>query len=223
MTNPLLTYFQARGRAELIRLVCAEAGIEYDEHPVLQGAPPQNGRPTDFQELKQSGLLPFSAVPIWEDPDGFRLAQSLAIVKYLGAQHGLMGKTSRETALVEQRLGAYEDVRAEPRKLVTTPPAERPALHAKLGAEILPRWLGYLDRILASNRDGTGYLVGDSLTVADLALWYLLEIIRDNGWTGAIEKYPRLQAYFARIGARPRLAAYLASPKRFPFAAWPRT
>src|SRR4051812_48818940 len=99
VNKPTLIYFPVRGRAEIIRLVLAEAGVEYDEHPILKGEPPRNGRPTDFAELKASGLLPFQAAPVWEDADGFRLAQSLAIVRYLSKKHGLMGSNPREEAL----------------------------------------------------------------------------------------------------------------------------
>ncbi len=219
MSKPTLIYFASRGRAELIRLVASEAGIEWDEHPVGKDTPPQGGRPTDFAALKASGLLPFGQVPVWEEP-GFRLGQSLAIVRYLGGTHGLLGKSSRETAQVDQMLGAFEDVRGELRRLAVVEPERRPAVRAELEAQFVPRWLGYFDRLLASNRDGGGFLVGDGPTVADLALWYLLELIRDNRFA-AIEGQPRLTAYAARIAARPRLAAYLASPRRFPFAPLP--
>jgi glutathione S-transferase len=220
MAKPTLIYFASRGRAEIIRLVLVEAGVDWQEHPVGKDTPPQGGRPTDFAALKQSGLLPFGAVPVWEEPDGFRLAQSMAIVRYLGGAHGLGGKTSREAALVDQVLGAYEDVRAELRRLVTIDPDRRAALREELATQSLPRWAGCFDRLLASNRDGTGFLVGDSLTVADLALWYLLELMGDNGFQAAAA-FPRLGAFAARIAARPRLAAYLASPRRFPFIALP--
>src|SRR5512133_1020972 len=116
MSKPTLIYFAARGRAELIRLVLAEAGADYQEHPIGRGTPPANGRPTDFQTLRATPLLPFGAVPVWEEPDGFVLAQSAAIANHVARAHGLQGRTEREAAQCEQMLGAYEDVRAELRK-----------------------------------------------------------------------------------------------------------
>src|SRR5512146_1851605 len=105
MPRPTLIYFAARGRAELIRVVLAEAGVDYDEHPIGKGTPPVGGRPTDFQTLKDSGLLPFQAAPVWEEPDGFRLAQSMSIARYLAAKHGLAGKTPRDAAECDQMIG----------------------------------------------------------------------------------------------------------------------
>lgn len=222
MSNkPTLIYFASRGRAELLRLVLVEAGVDWDEHPVGKDTAAVNGRPTDFGQLKQSGLLPFAAVPVWEEPDGFRLAQSMAIVRYIGAKHGLMGKTPREAAQVDQMLEAYSDVRPELRKLVSVDPDQRAAVREELDQKILPRWLGHLERVLAGNRDGTGFVVGGSLSVADLALWYLLELIEDNGFT-ALRAYPRLTAFQRRLAERDRLGAYLKGPRRFPFVPLPR-
>ena len=214
MTRPTLIYFAARGRAELIRLVLAEAGVDYLEHPVGKDTPPANGRPTDFAALKQSGALAFEAVPVWEEEGGFRLAQSGAIANHLARLHGLRGKTPREEAQVDQALGGADDTRLEIRKLVTVAPEERAAVRAELNATVLPRWLGYFDRLLAANGGGKTFLVGGGLTVADLALWYLLELIRDNDLGAPLDHYPALVAFAARIAERPRIAAYLKSARR---------
>lgn len=219
MTTPTLIYFPARGRAELIRLVLAEAGVEYVEHPIGKDTPPLNGRPTDFAALKASGQLAFEAVPVWEEADGFRLAQSLAIVNHLGRQHGLAGKTPRDQALVEQSLGGYDDARAELRKLFSAAPDARPGVRAELLSKGLPKWLGDFERLLKAS--GTGFLVGDAVTSADLALWYFVELCEGNGFGAALEQTPLVRAHFERIGQRPKLAAYVASPKRYPFVPLP--
>jgi glutathione S-transferase len=221
MEKPTLVYFAGRGRAEVIRLALAEAGVDYVEHPVGKGSSPVNGRPTDFAALKASGDLPFEAVPVWEEPSGFRLAQSLAILNHIGRAHGLAGRTPPEAARVDEWLGAFEDVRAELRKLGAAAPEQRAALRSELRTRVLPRWLGFLDRQLRANRGGAGFAVGEGPTVADLALYYLLELIRDNRMGEAIDRYPALVAFAQRIASRPRIAAYLASPKRHPFVPLP--
>jgi glutathione S-transferase len=221
MSKPTLFYFAARGRAELIRLILAEAGVEYQEHPIGKGTPPLHGRPTDFTALKETPLLPFGAAPVWEEPDGMLLAQSGAIATHLARRHGLLGTTPRHAALCDQMMGAYDDVRAELRKLAVVTPAERPALREQLATQFLPRWFGYFERQLKANGGGAGFLVGDSLTLADLALWYLVELCRDNGFGAAWSGCPLLSAWAARIEQRPRLAAWLRSPARAPFVPLP--
>jgi glutathione S-transferase len=214
MSKPTLLYFPARGRAEVIRLVLAEAGVEYDEHHVGKGSPPAGGRPTDLAALKAAGVLPFGAVPAWEEPGGFRLAQSAAIANHLARRHGLRPADPVEAARCDELLGAVDDVRAELRKLAMAGPEQRAAVRAELLGTALPRWFGDLERLLAPRLAATGFAVGGALTVADLALWYTLEIAQDNGFGAALEGCPALKAFFSRVAARPRIAAYLASPRR---------
>lgn len=220
MPSPTLLYFPARGRAELIRLILAEAGAEFDEHHVGHGTPPAGGRPTDVAVLRAAGVLPFGAVPVWEEPGGFRLAQSLAIANHLARRHGLRGRTPEEEARCDELMGAVEDVRAELRKIYVAAPPERAALRAQLREKVLPRWLDDLERLLAPRLQATGFAAGGSLTVADLALWYLLETIRDNE-LAPLQGYPALSAFFERISARPRIAAWRASPRRPAFQPLP--
>jgi glutathione S-transferase len=222
MAKPTLIYFAARGRAEVIRLALAEAGVEFDEHHVGRGTPPANGRPTDMAALKAEGVLPFGAVPVWEEPGGLRLAQSVAILNHLGRRHGLRGASAPEEARCDELLGAVDDVRGELRKISVAAPGERADVRRALEERVLPRWLGDLERLVKPRLDATGLAVGASLTVADLALWYLLEIVKDNGLGAALEGCPGLAAFFARVAARPRIAAYLASPRRPAFTPLPR-
>ncbi|HTT71974.1 MAG TPA: glutathione S-transferase family protein [Anaeromyxobacteraceae bacterium] len=221
MSKPTLIYFATRGRAELIRLVLAEAGVDYQEFVVGRGTPPVGGRPTDLAALKATGELPFDAVPVWEEPGGLRLAQSAAIANHIARAHGLRGRDALEEARCDELLGAVDDVRLEMRKLATVPPEQRAVQRAELATATLPRWLGYLDRLLRRNAGGRSYVVGPGLTVADLALWYLLEMVADNAFGEALARYPVLVAYAERIGSRPRIAAYRSSPRRPPFVPLP--
>jgi glutathione S-transferase len=222
MTKPTLLYFPARGRAEVIRLVLAEAGVDWQEHHVGKGSPPAGGRATDLATLEAEGVLAFGAVPAWEEPDGFRLAQSGAIGNHLARRHGLRGATPHEEARCDELLGAVEDVRGELRKLVVCTPEQRAGVRAELEGATLPRWLGRLERACGRSLATTGFAAGATFTVADLALWYLLETIQDNGFAAALEGCPALRAFFGRVAARPRIAAYLASPRRPAFTPLPR-
>jgi glutathione S-transferase len=209
MALPKLVYFATRGRAEVVRLVAAEAGVAYEE---------ENFK--DFPALKASGRLPFLAVPVWEE-DGFTLAQSVAIANHLARGHGLRGTSARDEALIDQALGAVEDVRTELRRLTAADPAKRPEVRAELKGTTLPRWFGLLEKLLASNRGGAGFVATESISVADLALWYVIEIAKDNDFGSALGDCPKLNAFFERVAARPKIAAYLASPKRWPLTKLP--
>jgi glutathione S-transferase len=167
-------------------------------------------------------VLPFGAVPVWEEPGGLRLAQSAAIANHLARRYGLRGANPLDAARCDELLGAVDDVRGELRKIQTAPADRRPAVRGELLTVVLPRWLGDLERHLKPSLDATGFAVCGSLTVADVALWYLLELIRDNGFGAALDGCPALTAFAGRIAARPRISAYLASPGRPAFAPLPR-
>lgn len=220
MNLPTLTYFSSRGRAELIRLVCAEAGVAFEEknlgvyHPV--------DKTPAFNALKATGTLPFDAVPIWDETDGFRLAQSDAIVRHLAREHGLYGRSAREAAKCDMIFDSVAETRLAIRGLVMVDPAKRTEAREELVQTTLPRWLGYFEKLLAANGDGRGFVVGEAASFADLALFVLWENIQDNGLGGAYARCPGLVAHAERMATRPGLARYLGSPERFPVQLLPR-
>jgi len=93
--------------------------------------------------------------------------------------------------------------------------ADKEAAKKKLFEEGIPKYLGFFQNVLTSNHGGDGFVVGDSLTAADLGLWLALENIEDQGWY-AFENHPVLKAFKHRIESRPHIAAYRSSPKRYP-------
>ena len=151
---------------------------------------------------------------------GSRLGQHQA--QRLARRHGLRGANSLEEARCDELLGCVDDVRLELRKIQAAPADQRAAIRDEILSTVLPRWLGDLERHLAPSLGATGFAVGGSITVADLALWYLLELIRDNDLGPALESCPALRAFAGRIAARPRIAGYLSSPRRPALTPMPR-
>lgn len=85
----------------------------------------------------------------------------------------------------------------------------------------LPRFLQYFERVLTQNPQGDGsILVGAHHTYADLSLFQVLEGLH-YAFPAAMRVYgpqhPALERLRARVAARPRLAAYLSSPRRRAF------
>jgi glutathione S-transferase len=84
----------------------------------------------------------------------------------------------------------------------------------------IPKYLGYFERVLARNPEGDGHLVGDRLSYPDLSLFQIVAGLR-YAFPATMARqehdYKRVTALAARVAARPRLAAYLASPRRIPF------
>ncbi|MGH7032337.1 MAG: glutathione S-transferase C-terminal domain-containing protein, partial [Stellaceae bacterium] len=64
------------------------------------------------------------------------------------------------------------------------------------------------------------YLVGRRLAYADLSLFEIVAGLRyafPKSMVRRARRYPNLIALHDRVAARPRVAAYLASPRRLPY------
>lgn len=71
----------------------------------------------------------------------------------------------------------------------------------------LPQIFDYLEKVLSDN--GTAYLVGDSLTVADLAVANHFVSLKLSGVTLDGQKWPKLHAYVTGILAEPAFVKVL--------------
>jgi glutathione S-transferase len=214
------------GRGEFVRLVLEEAGAQYRDVGRL---PESEGGGTRavlaFYEGRNAGH-PVFAPPVLVHGDAV-IAQTAAICHYLGRRHDLApGDEVGDAQALELQLTIadlvvevhdthhpissalyYEDQRTEAKKRSQHFVGER-----------LPRFLRYFERVL--ERGGGEVLVGPRLTHADLSLFQALEGLAyafPRALTRATAGTPRVLALRERVRSRPRIAAYLASPRRMPF------
>jgi glutathione S-transferase len=83
-----------------------------------------------------------------------------------------------------------------------------------------PKFLSYFDRVLARNARTDRHLVGTRLSYVDLSMFQViagLSYAFPRAMARAAPRYRRLFALHAQVQERPRIAAYLASPRRIPF------
>lgn len=191
-------------------LACAgEKGIELELRPT--GDAP--GQPSsDFLEAS-----PFRKMPALRDGD-YTLADSSAIVHYLEAKQPqpalipiepeLRGKAIwyeefADTVLVSCGAKIFFNLIVAPRFL-GRPGDEEAARQAELND--LPPVLDYLEKVAPSD---DGYLVGDSLTLADIAVASPFANFRHTNTRIDPARYPRTVAYVDRILARPSFAPWI--------------
>ena len=185
----------------------AEKGIEFDLQPT--------GFPNHSPEYLEAS--PFRKMPALRDGD-YTLPDSTAIVHYLEAEHPdpelipsepkLRGKTIwyeefADTILVACGAKIFFNRIVAPRFM------RRPGdLEAAEQAELndLPPILDYLEKIVPTD---DGYVVGDRLTLADIAIAGPFANFRHTQTKVCPEKYPRTVAYVDRILARPSLAQWV--------------
>lgn len=228
MTEPYELYYWPilPGRGEFVRLVLEEAAVPYVDVARLPEEEGGGFKPLlEFVQGARPGQ-PAYAPPILVHGEVV-LAQSAAICAYLGERHGLAPTepANRMQALQLQLTIAdvtdeahnthhpinaslyYEDQKDAARE------ASRHFLDQRL-----PRFLGYFERVL--DRSGGEWLMGDTLTYADLSLFQLVEGLAyafPKGFARAAEQTPLLLVLRDRVAKRPRIAAYLASDRRLAF------
>eukprot|EP00698_Gefionella_okellyi_P020825 TRINITY_DN6618_c0_g1_i1.p1 TRINITY_DN6618_c0_g1~~TRINITY_DN6618_c0_g1_i1.p1 ORF type:complete len:224 (-),score=41.71 TRINITY_DN6618_c0_g1_i1:168-839(-) len=220
LSIPRLTYFSSRGLSEVIRLLLAEAKVEFEDYGFGVSTP--EGFPKPLLELKASGQLAFGAVPLWEEPDGFKLVQSRAIARHISRMYGLYGSSNRESALIDQVLEGVDDLRLKLMPLRTCPEAQRADERNKFVSEVLPQWLGFFERLLARNNEGKGFFVGSRVSYADFAVWLMLEMLRDNELNAKGVETPLLDGFFERVAALESVKSHLSSGKRYPVQLLPK-
>lgn len=86
--------------------------------------------------------------------------------------------------------------------------------------ERLPKFLRYFEDVIVRNAGGKGYMVGQRLTYVDLSMFQIIAGLLyafPRAMRRAKSRWPRILALHARVMERPRIAAYLASPRRLAF------
>ncbi|CAI2350008.1 unnamed protein product [Caenorhabditis sp. 36 PRJEB53466] len=161
MVQYKLVYFNGRGLAEASRQLFHLARVPFEDHRLTE---------KEFEHLKPT--LPTGQVPILYI-DGLEYSQSTAIARYLARKFGFSGKTPEEELLADGIVDTFKDwinsfkLLAEVILFGKTPEDVMKVREevAKPAANV---YFSYLNKILAKN--SSGFLVGDSLTWADLVV-----------------------------------------------------
>jgi len=191
---PELTYFDGRGLGEIVRITLAAAGIQYNEIDLT----------TREQFLSLHPDLLFKQVPLLRI-DGLKIVQSNAIVRYVARKGKLLGSTDIEIVLVDQLYDGVRDCYMNFAALGGFVPDDVKQLETC--KEKLKKYLPIFDKVLADN--GSGYLVGSGLTIADLALFELLAATMDFCGKDNFHEYANLVTFYASITSLPRIQKYL--------------
>jgi len=196
MPHYKLTYFNMMGRAEVLRLLFAQAGQDYEDCRITQ---------EEWATFKPK--TPFGQMPVLE-VDGKMLAQTGAITFYLANQFGLNGKDDWEAAKIQMLHGGAEDLMTHMIPWFREQDADKKKeLCDKLIAEHVTPWLERYEKFLTDN--GTGYFVGNDVTVADLGMFQFTRFFANFLCPETFKKFSELVKFQERIGALPKIAAWI--------------
>eukprot|EP00057_Strongylocentrotus_purpuratus_P007621 XP_011662095.1 PREDICTED: S-crystallin 4 isoform X2 [Strongylocentrotus purpuratus] len=199
MSTYKLTYFDVRGRGEVIRLVFAQAQVEYEDVRIL---------PAEWDSSKTDrSRFPMGCCPVM-DLDGMTMMQSMVIARHLARKFGLAGKDEKEMTMVDMMSDLCTDMLNEMFELIFEKDAKRKedmtTAFVKKSETYMSVFTGWLEK----NGDDKGFLVGNTVTLADLALFNLLEQLSTKH-ADILTKNPPMQAFLDRVKVEPNVAAWL--------------
>jgi len=197
MADIKLSYFDARGRAEISRLILAYAGVRYTDQ-----------RLTGEQFGSVKAKLPWGQLPTIKY-NGTMIAQSNTIARLLANEYGLAGRSNLEAAQADEIVDAVADLIAIRYAAIFEP--NEAAKSEKTRAflqETLPKGLERLEKLLEER--GGQFTVGNRLSWADLHIFGLLEREAKNN-PELLATCPRLANLIERIATLPNIANWLES------------
>ncbi len=212
------------GRGEFVRLALEEGAADYVD------VARKKGGMTKLMKLMNG---PRGATPPFAPPflkaGNLLIGQTANILLYLGGELGLAPANAAGRLWANQLQLTMADFATEAHDthhpIASSLYYEQQKREAKRFSEAfrterMPKFLGYFEKVLARNPRGDRYLVGARLTYADLSLYEIvagLDYAFPRAMRRLARRHPLVMALRDRVAARPRIAAYLASPRRLPF------
>ncbi|EDO33767.1 predicted protein [Nematostella vectensis] len=206
-----VVYFDARARAECIRVLLHLADVPFTDERV---APP------DWAAMKTSGRCPFGELPLLEISDGRKLAQSHAIFRFLAKEHGLAPSDSYSQARCDMFLDNTKDMIEKVGTAFWEKDEKLKEQKSKeFHEETLPKRLEFINKLFQENKGGKGYLVGDKITYADIDFFCFFNGFINSGKLDVPEqlsKYPLLVDLYNRVMNEKKILEYLKQRKPNP-------
>ncbi|HUZ73530.1 MAG TPA: glutathione S-transferase [Stellaceae bacterium] len=215
-----------QGRGEFVRLALEEAGADYVD--VARDAA-NGGTAALMRWLEDKAVERPPFAPPFLKAGRLLIAQTANILMFLGARHGLAPANEAgrlwtnqlqltvadlvdETHDTHHPIASslyYEDQKSEARRYT-----------AEFVKTRIPKYMGYFERVLQRNPRGARFLVGGRLSYADLSLFQVvagLDYAFPNTMARLARGHARVRKLHDAIAERPRIRAYLASPRRLAF------
>ncbi len=216
-----------QGRGEFVRLALEEGGADYVD--VARETGPGMGVDAMLRLMGDDALARTPFAPPFLRAGTQVIGQSANILLYLGARLGLAPRQEAGRLWAHQLQLTIADFVAEIHD-THHPIAVSLYYHQQKSEarrrtrhfldERVPKYLGYLERVLRANGKGRGHMVGRVVSYVDLSVFQLIAGLRyafPKTMARIEPEYPGLVALHGRVARRPNIASYLASQRRIPF------
>ena len=225
MRYELYYWPEIQGRGEFVRLALEDSGADYVDVARL----PKRGMAAMMRFMESHSMEHPPFAPPFLKAGKLVIAQTANILLFLGPRLRLVPKDEATRLWAHQLqltiadwVGEVHDTHHPISGGLYYEEQKREAKRraADFRDNRLPKFFGYFEQILKRAPKGSGYLLGKTVSYADLSMFQMIAGLRyafPRRSAKLEPKYPRVLALHDRIAARPRIAAYLASPRRLPF------
>ncbi|CAL2040713.1 unnamed protein product [Caenorhabditis brenneri] len=198
-----LSYFDVRALAEPARIIFALFDVPFEDHRVFV---------EEWTELKKK--TPFGQLPVLE-VDGVEIGQSMSITRYLARKFGIAGKTPEEEAHADSIVDQYRDFIFFYRQFTSSVFYGKDKEYIdKIRVEVVEpardAFLAIIKNFL--NKSQSGFLVGNSLTWADIVIADNLTSLHKNNYLD-FKKEKKLEEFYNKIHSIPKIKEYVAKRK----------
>uniref|UniRef100_A0A7E4VCC6 glutathione transferase n=1 Tax=Panagrellus redivivus TaxID=6233 RepID=A0A7E4VCC6_PANRE len=210
MVQYKLNYFDLRGRGEAIRILFKIAKVPFEDNRIAAEQWPAYKDET-----------PFGQIPVLE-VDGQKLTHSTAILRYLGGQFGLTGKTPIENALIDALADHLQDFQNEPDykqwvyTVIGRVEGDAPALFKEKVRPLLAQYAGLYEKFLVEH-GRQSLALGDNLTWLDVFAAETFTKFAEYGESDILEAFPHIEALIQRVNSIPEVRAYLSERPKVAF------
>jgi glutathione S-transferase len=200
MVQYKLTYFDFSGsRGEECRLALHVAGVDFVDQRITREA---------WLELKPS--TPYGSVPVLEAEGKPALAQSNAILSYVGQRYGLLPRDPWQAAQHLAILESVEELRAKLTSTNTlTDPATKKQAREDFAQGPLRSWSQAVERQVRGP-----FVAGGEISVADIKIQQIMSSFKkgviDHVPTDSFASCPKLEALHDAVLAHPKVAEWKA-------------
>ncbi|HEX3096624.1 MAG TPA: glutathione S-transferase family protein [Usitatibacter sp.] len=216
------------GRGEYVRLALEEGGASYVDTALLPEA--EGGGAAAMMPFLQGEDIarpPFA--PPFLRAGRQLIGQTANILLFLGPRLGLAPRDAAGKLWTHQLQLTIADLVAEahdahhplgPTLYYEDQKREAKRRTGEFLASRVPKYLGYFERVIERNAGRGPWMVGASLTYADLSMAHTLaglEYAFPRTSAKALRAHPRLARLREAVFSRPRIRRYAASPRRIAF------
>ena len=193
-----LTYFSAKGTAEVSRFIFAQAGVKYED--VRLTAQEWPAEKSKFR----TGML-----PELELDGGKRLSGSKVISRFLAERFGLAGSNEVENAEIAGIQDTLSDFMTNLYKcFMEKDEGKKAAMMEKVKTEDVPKYWGVIEGMCRKNDCAEGWIYGKKMTYVDLDIYcgleYLLSVL-----PALEESYPCVAKLRAAVAALPKIKQWI--------------